>query len=173
MRGLRRLLARGKSASAVPPAPEGAAEPRLWRILPRAKDVLILVALFAAVSYLSRFDFFQGGRIQEIIQGLGAVAPLAFVLLCVVTTITYVPATLPIGLGSIAFGHMHGGALSLLGISVWAGAAYLLGRVLGEAPLEAARLAAGAAACSVEGEGVAAIPTLEETRRRRRETEVA
>ena len=128
MRGLRRLVARGKPASAVPPAPKEAAEPRLSRILRRARDVLILVALIAAARYLSRLDFVQSGRIQEIIQGLGAAAPLAFVSLCVVTTITYVPPTLAIGLGSIAFGDLRGGALSLVGISLGACAAYLLGR---------------------------------------------
>jgi len=128
VRGLRRLVARGEPASAVPPAPEEAAEPLLSRILRRARDVLILVALIAATRYLSRFDFVQSGRIQEIIQRLGAAAPLAFVSLCVVTTITYVPPTLPIGLGSIAFGPVRGGALSLVGISLGACAAYLLGR---------------------------------------------
>ena len=103
-------------------------EPRRSRILRRARDVLILVALIAAARYLSRFDFLQSGHIHELIQGLGAAAPLAFVSLCVVTTITFVPPTLPIGLGSIAFGHARGGALSLVGISLGACVAYLLGR---------------------------------------------
>ncbi len=49
--------------------------------------------------------------------------------------------------------------------------AYLLALVQGEPPPDAARLATAAAACSIEGEGIAAIPTLEEARQRRREAE--
>jgi len=119
---------RGRPDPAAPPKQGHVTEPRLSKILRRARDVLILVALIAAARYLSRSGFLQSGRIQEILQSLGAAAPLAFVSLCVVTTIMFVPPTLSIGLGSIAFGHARGGALSLVGISLGACAAYLLGR---------------------------------------------
>jgi uncharacterized membrane protein YdjX (TVP38/TMEM64 family) len=120
-----------KPASAIPSEPEHVTEPRLRRLLRRTRDVLILGALLVAARYVSHLDFFQSGRIQETIEGLGAAAPLAFVSLCVLTTIAYVPPTLPIGLGSIAFGHGRGGTLSLVGISLGACAAYLLGRHAG------------------------------------------
>jgi uncharacterized membrane protein YdjX (TVP38/TMEM64 family) len=130
VRGLRRLVARGKAASAPPP-PGSAAGSRLSTILRRGRDVLIIVGLVVAMRSLSHLDFLQSGRLQEIIQGLGAAGPLAFVSLCVVTTITFIPPLLPIGFGSIAFGHGRGGALSLVGISLGACAAYLLGRHAG------------------------------------------
>ena len=118
----------GGEPSAVRPTAVGWLRRRLSRFIGRAKDILILVAIVAVMSYVGRLDYFQSGRIRELIQGFGAGAPLAFVSFCAVTTVAFIPPILPIGLGSIAFGHAEGGALALVGMTAGACAAYLLGR---------------------------------------------
>jgi len=101
---------------------------RLPALIGRAKDILILLGIVAIMSWVSRLDFFQNGQIRTLIQSFGAAAPLAFLFFCVLTTLTFIPAMLPIGLASIVFGHTQGGALSLVGITSGACVAYLIGR---------------------------------------------
>ena len=128
MRGLQRSVAHEEKSSAAALGEEGGAGQRLSRFVSRGRDILILVALVGAMYYIGRLDYVRSGQIRDLLRGFGAGAPLAFVSLCVVTAIVFVPPTLPIGLGSIAFGHARGGVFSLLGLSLGACAAYLLGR---------------------------------------------
>jgi len=118
----------GNPSSAARPTVAGWLRQRLSRFLGQAKDILLLVAIVAIMSYVGRLDYFQSGHLRELIQGFGAGAPLAFLSFCVLTTVAFIPPALPIGLGSIAFGHAQGGALALVGITTGACAAYFLGR---------------------------------------------
>jgi uncharacterized membrane protein YdjX (TVP38/TMEM64 family) len=101
---------------------------RLPRLIGRAKDILILFGIVAIMNWVGRLDFFQNGQIRDLIQSFGPAAPLAFLSFCVLTTLAFIPPTLPIGLASIAFGHARGGALALVGIASGACVAYLIGR---------------------------------------------
>jgi uncharacterized membrane protein YdjX (TVP38/TMEM64 family) len=101
---------------------------RLSRFIGRARDILILLAILAVMSRVGRLDFFQSGHIRDLIESFGAAAPLAFLSLCVLTTLAFLPPILPIGVASIAFGHAWGGALSLVGMASGACVAYLIGR---------------------------------------------
>jgi uncharacterized membrane protein YdjX (TVP38/TMEM64 family) len=64
------------------------------------------------------------------IEGLGAIAPLVFILLYVVTTVAFVPASvITLGAG-VVFGVVKGSILVFVGAMLGATAAFLVGRYL-------------------------------------------
>lgn len=64
------------------------------------------------------------------IDGLGAIAPLAFILLYVVITVAFVPASIVTLGAGVVFGVLKGAALVFGGAMLGATAAFLVGRYL-------------------------------------------
>lgn len=64
------------------------------------------------------------------IDGLGAIAPLAFILLYVVITVAFVPASIVTLGAGVVFGVLKGAALVFVGAMLGATAAFLVGRYL-------------------------------------------
>ncbi|TVQ06428.1 MAG: TVP38/TMEM64 family protein [Leptolyngbya sp. DLM2.Bin27] len=64
------------------------------------------------------------------IDGLGAIAPLAFILLYIVITVAFVPASVVTLGAGVVFGVVRGSALVFVGAMLGATAAFLVGRYL-------------------------------------------
>ncbi|MBD1875163.1 TVP38/TMEM64 family protein [Nodosilinea sp. FACHB-131] len=62
------------------------------------------------------------------IDGLGAIAPLAFILLYIVITVAFVPASIVTLGAGVVFGVLKGAALVFIGAMLGATAAFLVGR---------------------------------------------
>lgn len=62
------------------------------------------------------------------INGLGAIAPLAFILLYIVITVAFVPASIVTLGAGVVFGVIKGAALVFVGAMLGATAAFLVGR---------------------------------------------
>ncbi len=127
LRGLGRWLAH-REQPAAPPREERGTARRIWTFISQSKDILVLIALVGAMHFIGRLHYFQSGQMQGVIQSFGVTAPLAFISLCALAVAAFVPPTLPIGIGSLAFGHARGAVFSLLGITAGACLAFLLGR---------------------------------------------
>jgi uncharacterized membrane protein YdjX (TVP38/TMEM64 family) len=74
--------------------------------------------------------FFQQQLVDALgwIDGLGAIAPLAFILLYVVITVAFVPASIVTLGAGVVFGVVKGSALVFVGAMLGATAAFLVGR---------------------------------------------
>ena len=68
------------------------------------------------------------GEIREAADGAGAWAPLAFVALCAGLTLAFFPFPLVAAAGGVLFGTLEGTLLSILGGSLGALIAFLIGR---------------------------------------------
>ncbi len=79
---------------------------------------------------LSFFAALQQQLMQALawIDGLGAIAPLAFILLYIVITIAFVPASIVTLGAGVVFGALKGSALVFVGALLGATAAFLVGR---------------------------------------------
>ena len=88
------------------------------------------LAQSAAGGDLSFFGSLQQQLVQALnwIDGLGAIAPLAFILLYVVITVAFVPASIVTLGAGVVFGVVKGSALVFVGAMLGATAAFLVGR---------------------------------------------
>lgn len=79
---------------------------------------------------LSFFASLQQQLVQALawIDGLGAIAPLAFILLYIVITVAFVPASIVTLGAGVVFGVIKGAALVFVGAMLGATAAFLVGR---------------------------------------------
>ncbi len=84
----------------------------------------------AANSDLSFFGSLQQQLVNALawIDGLGAIAPLAFILLYIVITVAFVPASIVTLGAGVVFGVLKGSALVFVGAMLGATAAFLVGR---------------------------------------------
>ncbi|MEA5450145.1 TVP38/TMEM64 family protein [Leptolyngbya sp. CCNP1308] len=78
----------------------------------------------------SLFASLQQQLVQALawIDGLGAIAPLAFILLYIVITVAFVPASIVTLGAGVVFGVVKGSALVFVGAMLGATAAFLVGR---------------------------------------------
>ncbi|MBD2233020.1 TVP38/TMEM64 family protein [Phormidium tenue FACHB-1052] len=78
----------------------------------------------------SLFASLQQQLVQALawIDGLGAIAPLAFILLYIVITVAFVPASIVTLGAGVVFGVLKGSALVFVGAMLGATAAFLVGR---------------------------------------------
>lgn len=79
---------------------------------------------------LSFFASLQQQLVQALawIDGLGAIAPLAFILLYIAITVAFVPASIVTLGAGVVFGVIKGSALVFVGAMLGATAAFLVGR---------------------------------------------
>jgi uncharacterized membrane protein YdjX (TVP38/TMEM64 family) len=84
----------------------------------------------AASSNLSFFASLQQQLVNALawIEGLGAIAPLAFILLYIVITVAFVPASVVTLGAGVVFGVVKGSVLVFIGAMLGATAAFLVGR---------------------------------------------
>jgi uncharacterized membrane protein YdjX (TVP38/TMEM64 family) len=97
-----------------------------------AKLALELVALIVVlvVARIYGTHYLQGDDFQRFIAGLGALAPLAFVGVSTIIVMTPIPMILAIVPGTLAFGASIGASYALVGMTLGACAAFLIGRYL-------------------------------------------
>jgi uncharacterized membrane protein YdjX (TVP38/TMEM64 family) len=90
------------------------------------------IALLIAVIGVLRFYVFEHTidqhQIKTMIQQTGVFAPVAFIVIVMLTALVYLPSALMVGLGAILFGMTLGPLLSLAGLVLGACLAYLIGR---------------------------------------------
>lgn len=86
----------------------------------------------ASEADLGFFQLLQTRLIEVLdwINGLGAIAPLAFILLYLVITVAFVPGSIVTLGGGVVFGVVKGSALVFVGAMLGATAAFLVGRYL-------------------------------------------
>jgi len=70
----------------------------------------------------------QAARLDSLVQGLGAAAPLLFVSVTAAGVAVCAPIPIIVGIGSVAFGHLGGALYSLAGITAGTALAFLVGR---------------------------------------------
>ncbi|MBE9137628.1 TVP38/TMEM64 family protein [Nodosilinea sp. LEGE 07088] len=100
--------------------------------VPAAPAVAQTLADTAAGSDSSFFGSLQQQLVQALawIDGLGAIAPLAFILLYIVITVAFVPASVVTLGAGVVFGVIKGALLVFVGAMLGATAAFLVGRYL-------------------------------------------
>lgn len=84
----------------------------------------------AAASSQGLISQIQGWLVETLawIDGLGAIAPIAFILLYVVITVAFVPASVVTLGAGVVFGVVKGSLLVFVGAMLGATAAFLIGR---------------------------------------------
>ncbi len=96
---------------------------------------VVLVGVIVLANALGLFDMFKGGtlkdkveRMDALFRGLGAWAPVVFVLIWIAACVTMLPG-LPIAIaGGLVFGAVWGTVWSTVGANLGACLAFLLGR---------------------------------------------
>ncbi|MBD0269125.1 MAG: TVP38/TMEM64 family protein [Cyanobacteria bacterium Co-bin8] len=80
----------------------------------------------------SLFDLLQSRLVETLnwIDGLGAIAPVAFILLYLVITVAFIPASIVTLGAGVVFGVVQGTVLVFVGAMLRATAAFLVGRYL-------------------------------------------
>jgi uncharacterized membrane protein YdjX (TVP38/TMEM64 family) len=99
-----------------------------WGLLPLAPALAEAMAA-ADPSPLAQLQAWLVGVLQWI-EGLGAIAPLAFILLYLGITVAFVPASLVTLGAGVVFGLVQGTLLVFVGAMLGATAAFLIGRYL-------------------------------------------
>jgi uncharacterized membrane protein YdjX (TVP38/TMEM64 family) len=100
--------------------------------LPGFARVAIKVALLIAVVAFLRLYVFEHyvdqQQIKSLIDRQGVLAPVVFTAIVFLTAVVYLPSALMVGLGAISFGILRGPLLSLMGLTLGACLAFLIGR---------------------------------------------
>ena len=100
--------------------------------LPGSARVAAKIALLIAVIAVLRLYVFEHHmdqhQMKALIQQTGVLAPVAFLVIVMLTALVYLPSALMVGLGAIIFGMTLGPLLSLAGLVSGACLAYLIGR---------------------------------------------
>lgn len=95
----------------------------------------VLAVAFVAANHFGLFDMFREGsfrdqviRLDEFFTGLGAWAPLMFVVVWIVACVFFLPG-LPVSIaGGLIFGAVWGSVWSTVGANLGAAVAFLVGR---------------------------------------------
>lgn len=93
-----------------------------------AAKIALLIAVIAVLRFYVFEDYIDQHQIKTLIQQTGVLAPVAFVVIVMLTALVYLPSALMVGLGAIIFGMTLGPLLSLAGLVLGACLAYLIGR---------------------------------------------
>lgn len=128
---LRFLLRLGLAMVALPLTPAAAqtsAAP--MAIAPLLMTPMPMTQTAVMASDLSLIGSLQQQLVQALawIDGLGAIAPLAFILLYIVITVAFVPASVVTLGAGVVFGVVKGSILVFVGAMLGATAAFLVGR---------------------------------------------
>ncbi len=89
--------------------------------------ILVMLGLLIAGAYFYR-DLLQIEILQEWVENAGSFGWIAFVLIYIVATVLFLPASLITLLGGLLFGPIIGTILNLTGASIGASIAFLIAR---------------------------------------------
>lgn len=95
-----------------------------------ARFGLLALLLAAAAFALRRLAWFEGGGLVGAVEGFGALAPIAFVVVYAGATVALVPGTVLSLAGGALFGPLWGSLWNLLGATIGASLAFLTARCL-------------------------------------------
>jgi uncharacterized membrane protein YdjX (TVP38/TMEM64 family) len=89
--------------------------------------ILLIILLLVAVRlvldrYLDQSD------LRRFVQLWGVIAPIGFILLSAIVVLLFIPPVVSLGLGALSFGSALGAFYSLIGLTVGACLAFLVGR---------------------------------------------
>ncbi len=93
-----------------------------------AAKIALLIAVIAVLRFYVFEHYVDQHQIKALIEETGLFAPVAFLLIVMLTALVYLPSALMVGLGAIIFGMTLGPLLSLAGLLLGACLAYLIGR---------------------------------------------
>jgi uncharacterized membrane protein YdjX (TVP38/TMEM64 family) len=109
--------------------------------MPRRMALIRLIALAAGVATAFAIAVLSLGRsaneVRQVVDGLGGVAPFAFVGLMVVLTVALFPFPVQAAAAGLLFGVAEGTVVAVVGGTLGAIAAFLIARCTGRAPVEA------------------------------------
>jgi len=93
--------------------------------------ILFFVVIIFLAIYLNFFNFFDPELIRDKIEVYGSSAPIVYILLYVIATMFFLPATPVTIAGGFLFGTLIGGAYALTGAIIGACLAFFIARSLG------------------------------------------
>jgi len=94
--------------------------------------IILVVAFLIVAIYFNLQGIIEPDKIQEEINSYGSVAPIAYILIFVISLITFFPITIIIVLGAILFGSFYGSIYSIIGALIGAIIAFYIARLLGK-----------------------------------------
>jgi uncharacterized membrane protein YdjX (TVP38/TMEM64 family) len=93
-----------------------------------AAKIALVIAVIAVLRLYVFEHYVDQHEIKALIQQTGALAPVTFIGILMLTALVYLPSALVVGLGAILFGMTLGPLLSLAGLVLGASSAYLIGK---------------------------------------------
>lgn len=99
--------------------------------------VVLIAAVVARITGLTEYVSLESlGRLRGWVQSFGAIAPIVFILLYVVTTVAFLPGA-PLSLfAGLVFGAIWGTVWTVIGATLGATLAFLVGRYAARALVE-------------------------------------